>query len=403
MDCKGEREREREITQLKQEHGLGFSELTTSTSAEALAVAMEILLFCTNLLLIATSWFRWALFGIPSSMSQFQLFTAGAPELVRSSQKDRFYAEHIHSLLSESSRQVLPLRWWLGWQRELQLLAEVVYYGLTTVLGNQTLGEEYCNTVQVKRSSENGSGSGVLNRYVVPGAIRRTLAVVLQTFGPYLVEKGFEALYQKIRERGLGQWLQSEQDYERLEKYAGYVEELLNMCSRLHLALFYIHGLFYHIGKRLAGIRYVMIRYGLATSSQGQGGPQLNTYRILGWLILLQLAIKLYSLISKRFQRLTENREAEENDNASRAGTAKSKTSGLKVVMESSALPESAVQSNIKCPLCLELCRVQTTTPCGHVFCWDCIAEWSSERAECPVCRASSKPQQLVSLQYFLH
>lgn len=322
-------------------------------------------------------------------MSQLQLFAAGAPELVRSNQKDRFYADHIHGLLSDITRQLLPLRWWLTWQRELQLAAETAYYGLTTVLGNQTLGEEYCNTVQV-------GAPDISKKYVVPGAIQRSAAIALQIFGPYLVEKGFEALYQKVRDRDLGQWIQSEHDYEHLEKYAGYVEEFLSVCSRLHLALFYISGVFYHLGKRLTSIRYVMIRYGLA---KDQGGPQLNTYRILGWLILLQVAIKLYSWVSVRIRR----RWNRVNSTPTRDDTSVRTKPGLRVVLESATVPESISQSNFKCPLCLEKCKVQTATPCGHIFCWSCIAEWCSDRAECPICRASSHPQQLVCLQHFQH
>ena len=328
-------------------------------------------------------------------MSQLQLFAAGAPELVRSNQKDRFYAEHIHGLLSDITRQLLPLRWWLNWQRELQLAAEIAYYGLTTVLGNQTLGEEYCNTVQVGSPGRNDK------KYVVPGTIRRGAAIVLQILGPYLVEKGFEAVYQKIRDRDLGQWIQSEHDYEVLEKYAGYIEEFLNVCSRLHLALFYINGLFYHLGKRLTGIRYVMIRYGLA-KGQDQYAPQLNTYRILGLLILLQVAIKLYSLVSVCVKRRWNHVNSTPSDGDDTTHNVRTKL-GLRIVLESATVPKVTSQSNFKCPLCLEQCKVQTATPCGHIFCWSCIAEWCSDKAECPICRATSHPQQLVCLQYFQH
>ena len=322
-------------------------------------------------------------------MSHFQLFAAGAPELVRSNQKDRFYVEHIHTLLSDILRQFLPLRWWLNWQRELQLAAELAYYGLTTVLGNQTLGEEYCNTIQV-RPPDRSTG-----RYVMPGAIQRTVAIVLQTFGPYLIEKGFEILHQRIRDQDLGYWIQSEDGYKRLEKYAGYVEELLTVCSRLHLALFYVNGLFYHLSKRLTGIHYVMIQYGLAK------GQQLKTYRILGLLILLQLAIKLYTWITEHIKKKWRASKRT-NQHPDRRGSCVKKP-GLRVILESSVVPESESQSKFKCPLCLDLCRFQTATPCGHIFCWSCIAEWSSDKAECPICRTTSRPQQLVCLQYFQH
>ena len=325
-------------------------------------------------------------------MARLQLFPAGAPELVRSNQKDRFYSEHIHSLLSDVTRQVLPLHCWFRWQRELQLVAEVAYYSLTTVLGNQTLGEEYCNTVQV------GSPDRSSGRYAVPGAMRRSLAIIIQTLGPYLVEKGFEALYQRIRDRNLQFCIRSERDYEFLESVAGYIEEFVNVFSRLHLALFYIRGIFYHFGKRLVGIRYFMIRYGLTA---GQTHSQLNTYRILGWLILFQVAVKLYTYILRYLKKRQINRtNRTPADNHCDTGPTKP---GLRVVLESSIMPAAGTQSGIKCPLCLETCQVPTTTLCGHIFCWSCIAEWSSEKSECPVCRATARPQQLVSLQHFRH
>ena len=41
---------------------------------------------------------------------------------------------------------------WARWQRELAVLSDMLYFGLTTVCGYQTLGEEYCNIVQVDSS-----------------------------------------------------------------------------------------------------------------------------------------------------------------------------------------------------------------------------------------------------------
>ncbi|XP_062043230.1 ret finger protein-like 4B [Lepus europaeus] len=46
------------------------------------------------------------------------------------------------------------------------------------------------------------------------------------------------------------------------------------------------------------------------------------------------------------------------------------------------------------CPICLEDFLNPVSLSCGHVFCFDCIQSWTSEREEvCPICRSvNEKP-----------
>ena len=297
-------------------------------------------------------------------MYRFVAVPAGAPELVRSSQKDRFYTGYLNSLLSDAARQFLPLRRWIQYQRELQLLAEVAYYGLTTVYGNQTLGEEYCNIVQVS------SGAA-------PSIARRTWAVLVQALGPYVFEKLLEHVQWKLTTRSFSQHL-SVEAYERLIKIVGFCEEMVSTLHKMHLAAFYFQGIFYQLGKRMTSIRYMMLRY----IGDNIEPLQLDVYKTLGWLILLQIVVGLFKQLWK-------------------TGSERSSEHGHIHLNSWHSQRDPPQPCDIKCPLCLEQCTAPTTTLCGHVFCWQCAAEWTSAKQECPLCRRATLPQELVLLQQF--
>jgi hypothetical protein len=52
------------------------------------------------------------------------------------------------------------------------------------------------------------------------------------------------------------------------------------------------------------------------------------------------------------------------------------------------------------CGICLnERVHPAASSVCGHVFCWDCILHWVSNiRSECPLCRAQTRPQDILPL-----
>lgn len=138
-------------------------------------------------------------------------------------------------------------------------------------LGYQTLGEEYVNIVQVDSTKKR-----------VPSFLRRAIFVSLHTVVPYYIEKGLQHLEHELQIEDDGartlqsnpalglssrtlirNWIQkqvrelTEKQKKTILQVVYILKQSIPLLHRLHLAVFYIHGTFYHLSKRIAGIRYV--------------------------------------------------------------------------------------------------------------------------------------------------
>ncbi|GMF24578.1 unnamed protein product [Phytophthora lilii] len=172
--------------------------------------------------------------------------------------------------------------------------------------------------------------------------------------------------------------------------------------AHAHLAAFYVFARYLNLAKRIASIQYVFVRKDLM--------PGMNL-SLLGYMMSLRLFATAIMELNRvqghyKLEKKQRQQEARAAAGASMSPFAQSDrvptslsyaSMGTGSTQQSPVVGESDRRpSRRKCALCLGERVSPAATPCGHVFCWECIVGWCQKnKAECPLCRQETHPQQI--------
>lgn len=247
----------------------------------------------------------------PTSSTQSSPFPfATAPDIIRAHQKDAYFQGVLTTHVVDLHRRLLGARSSHAWANESRTAADLLYLCLTTLLGNRTLGEEYCDLIQVEappppsphsstlpNSNDNKTQGGPR----LPSLRRRSTYITLSILLPYLFSRILPRLRTRLRARLEARLAALQRHHKahsleyRAKRYL--LTHLSNITSGAHihavvLASFYFSGAYYSLSKRLTGLRYVFTRR-LPEHPSGAGAAEGRAgYEVLGVLLVIQLAVQ---------------------------------------------------------------------------------------------------------------
>lgn len=314
---------------------------------------------------------------------------ADAASIVQSYQKD----SQIETIIVQKLTAILQgLKGQLFvnlYPQQISSVVKFVYLLLTTFQNERTLGQEYVDLMYVNKGGEKLTKKGQRLGYI--------LSVC---FGPYLtirIVKRLRSIFNKRRRHGEDVEKRSEN-----EDTSSSFKNLIDLGMNLHLILFYFKGTYSDIWKRIFGLRYI-VTHKVTDQEKKFRDKNASTYKTLGYILLLQTLAEGVPIIAKQLVYLLRSTH-EPIDASSLISRGKMIT---KIPEKSQITHVSLEDPNIlpfissesrDCTLCLSSMTDPSCAPCGHIYCWDCLQNWCSERAECPLCRQKCYPQQIQPL-----
>ncbi|AET37563.1 ubiquitin-protein ligase peroxin 10 Ecym_1328 [Eremothecium cymbalariae DBVPG len=310
---------------------------------------------------------------------------ADAPSIVQAHQKDIYIESILGNKLEDAIKAIKGQFFRNRYSQEIFLSAKLLYLSLTTLKNKRTLGEEYVDLIYVDKR-----GTGLVKKW------QRMAFILSYAILPYGLSKLFK--YTKTR------YLDNDADDANCKRRTvlNYLsnlmfKDIMDNILNIHLLAFYLTGEFYQLSKRVFGLRYA-IGHDINKDEKEFRTSSSRSYRILGGIVFLQILAKVLPSVNSMTKSYLESSD---HDVASSddvlTGIPSESTTHIDL-SNPKCLPLIPEHSR-SCILCLVDMVDPSCLPCGHLFCWNCIMHWCTERSECPLCRQHCSKQSILPIR----
>jgi peroxin-10 len=155
-------------------------------------------------------------------------------------------------------------------------------------------------------------------------------------------------------------------------------EMVCEKLEDLQYALFFINGRYYDIIQLVFNV----INY---ETVETRTIIDQNSFKLLGYIIFIKLTFETIFWLRKKYK----ERKAKTSDDVKK----NLKLRNIKHITDE--------DSEYSCLLCLDVRKDTSLTPCGHLFCWECIISYLLEKPSCPFCRKECFPQNIIYLHNY--
>ncbi|XP_008560791.1 peroxisome assembly protein 10-B [Microplitis demolitor] len=269
---------------------------------------------------------------------------ANQAEILRAHQRDDEFLKELDKKLMKSLSKIKNKKILSYLQNNA---VKLLYFMFTSGSGNLTLGEEYTGITQ----------ANLQDRQIVP-INARLLCLLMELFG----ERELIKIVDKFKHSVSASTEINHKD--NLINILNILRRFIPVAVVLQKCLFYLVNFRFSISQQITGIDYAKISGMTPTNDVNLG------LKLLGLISLVQCVLQI------RQSSISDDQDEDEDFPAG---------------------SNSINESSVKCQLCFST-KPSAVTPCGHLFCWNCLAEWVRVQSQCPSCREHFTSSRIVPL-----